>query len=165
MKQLILIAHNIRSAHNVGSLLRTADGLGVQKVYFTGYTPYPRLEIDSRLPHLAQKQHRQISKTALGAEDSIHWEQQSNIEPLIQDLRSSGYTIQALEQTKNATPLPSFQVPDKVALIVGHEVEGLEEGVLALCDGALVIPMFGQKESFNVVQAAAMALYHCRFMV
>lgn len=165
MKQLILIAHNLRSAHNVGSLLRTADGLGVQKVYFTGYTPYPLLETDPRLPHLAQKQHRQISKTSLGAEDSIDWEQQSDIEPLIQGLRSAGYSIQALEQTASAIPLPTFHAPDKVVLVVGREVEGLEEYVLALCDGALVIPMFGKKESFNVVQAAAMALYHCRFMV
>ncbi|MDQ5972185.1 MAG: hypothetical protein QG553_344 [Patescibacteria group bacterium] len=160
---IILIAHNLRSSHNVGSLLRTAEGLGVEDVYLTGYTPFPATAHDSRLPHIAQKVDRQISKTALGAETTQNWQQRDSIDDLVTELRAEGYTIAAVEQTGTAVALPSYQPPKKVALIVGREVEGIEPEVLALTDLQLVIPMFGSKESFNVVQAAAMALYHCRF--
>jgi 23S rRNA (guanosine2251-2'-O)-methyltransferase len=163
MKQLILIAHNLRSTHNVGSLLRTADGLGVQKVLLTGYTPYPLAAADERLPHMAAKIDKQIIKTALGAELSVDWEHSQTIEPVIAHLRTAGFQIFALEQADHAVSLPEFTAPDKLVLIVGREVEGLEPEVLKLSDGALEIPMLGKKESFNVVQAAAMALYHCRY--
>lgn len=162
MKELIIIAHNLRSAHNVGSLLRTAEGLGAQ-VVLSGYTPYPLLTPDDRLPHLAAKIHKQISKTALGAELQPIWRRQENIKELLTTLRADGYTIAALEQTADSIPLPGFAMPDKLALILGREVEGVEPEVLALCDQAVVIPMFGSKESFNVVQAAAMAMYAWRF--
>lgn len=165
MKQLIVIAHNLRSTHNVGSLLRTAEGLGVQKVYLTGYTPYPRLQNDGRLPHLAEKIHKQIQKTALGAEEQLAWQHTEELEPLLQQLKAEGYTIAAIEQSDESIRLPDYVVPEKLALIVGREVEGIEPEVLAQCDTVLEIPMFGQKESFNVVQAAAMVLYHCRFML
>lgn len=164
MRQLILIAHNLRSAHNVGSLLRTAEGLGVQSVFLTGYTPYPATKGDSRLPHITQKTHKQITKTALGAEQTLAWDHEAAIEPLLSRLRQEGYTIGALEQTPGAISLPTFHPPDKLVLIVGREVEGLEAEVLAECSVCLEIPMLGSKESFNVVQAAAMALYHCRYM-
>jgi 23S rRNA (guanosine2251-2'-O)-methyltransferase len=162
-RQLILIAHNLRSTHNVGSLLRTAEGLGVTKVYLSGYTPYPTQPGDSRLPHESAKLTRQIHKTALGAEDSQPWEHINQIEPLISELKQTGYTVAALEQTATAVPLPGYTPPPKLAIIVGREVAGVEPEVLALTDLQLVIPMSGQKESFNVVQAAAMALYHCSF--
>lgn len=162
-RKIILIAHNIRSTHNVGSLLRTADGLGVTKVYLAGYTPYPLMTNDERLPHLAQKIHRQISKTALGAETNVPWQHCEDVLPLFDELRDNGYTIAALEQTDRPIKLPDFQPPDKIAILVGREVEGIEPEVLEAVDFALEIPMFGQKESFNVAQAAAMALYHCRF--
>lgn len=164
MRQLILIAHNLRSTHNVGSLLRTADGLGIRAVYLTGYTPYPRLALDERLPHLAQKLDRQIAKTALGAERSVYWQHCPDIFKLISTLRAEDYMVTALEQAADSQPLPSFRPPDKCALIVGREVEGLEPEVLAACDQAVAIPMLGRKESFNVAQAAAMALYACRFI-
>lgn len=163
MRDLILIAHNVRSCHNVGSLLRTAEGLGVTRVFLTGYTPYPLRAGDTRLPHLAAKIHRQIQKTALGAELSQPWEQTDDIAPLLKKLRSEGYIIAAVEQAPGAASLPAFQPPDKLALIAGREVEGIEPEVLKRCDHILEIPMFGKKESFNVVQAAAMALYHSRF--
>ncbi len=161
--QIILIAHNLRSTHNVGSLLRTAEGLGVARVLLTGYTPYPLQPDDDRLPHLAQKIDRQISKTALGAEKLVDWRHFATIEQAITDLRKQGFVIAALEQAPGATELLSFEPPEKLAIIVGREVEGIEPAVLALCDLILEIPMLGRKESFNVVQAAAMALYHCRF--
>lgn len=163
MRQIILIAHNLRSCHNVGSLLRTAEGLGVDKVILTGYTPYPLRAGDSRLPHEAVKINRQISKTALGADEHIAWEQQPSIEVVIDMLRRDGWTLAAVEQARGSIALPDFTPPSKVALLVGREVEGVEIDVLKLMDAVLEIPMFGQKESFNVVQAAAMALYHCRF--
>jgi len=162
-RTLILIAHNLRSTHNVGSLLRTADGLGVQMVYLTGYTPYPLLSDDPRLPHIASKIHHQISKTALGAEDSQKWERRDDLESLLNELKADDYLICALEQTPESIALPDFNPAAKLAIVVGREVEGIEPEILALCDQALEIPMFGVKESFNVVQAAAMALYHCRF--
>ncbi|HWB39591.1 MAG TPA: RNA methyltransferase [Candidatus Saccharimonadales bacterium] len=163
MPDLALIAHNLRSTHNVGSLLRTADGLGVKKVYLTGYTPYPSREDDDRLPHLAAKIDKQISKTALGAEASQAWNRVETIESAIAELRQSGFQIVALEQTPNSQPLPDFKPGPKVALVVGREVEGIEPEILDLCDVAVEIPMFGSKESFNVSVAAAIALAYCRF--
>lgn len=163
MRQLIVIAHNLRSAHNVGSLLRTAEGLAVDTVYFTGYTPYPLTANDNRLPHLAQKIDRQISKTALDAEQFVSWQHRDNITAVISELRGQGFEIVALEQTADSQSLAEYVAPDKIALIVGREVEGLEPEVIAASDRAIEIPMLGKKESFNVVQAAAMALYHLRF--
>lgn len=165
MKQIILIAHNLRSAHNVGSLLRTAEGLGVQRVYLTGYTPYPHVENDARLPHLAAKIDKQIAKTALGAEKQAGWRHETEVESVIDDLKRQGFTVAALEQAPGAIKLPDYNPPEKLALVVGREVEGIEDEVLKMCDVAIEIPMFGNKESFNVAVAAAMALYHCRFMV
>lgn len=163
-RDIVVIAHDIRSTHNTGSLLRTCDGLGVRAVYFTGYTPYPALsENDPRLPHITQKLTRQIHKTALGAEDSVPWSHIEDIHACIRQLHSQGFTVAALEQTSRSTPLPDFKAPQKIALLLGREVEGIGPDILALCDVAVEIPMAGQKESFNVVQAAAMALYHLRF--
>ena len=163
MRQIVLIAHNLRSTHNAGSLLRTAEGLGVQKVILSGYTPHPMHENDRRLPHEAGKIGRAINKTALGAEDMVKWEHHADILPVIKKLQKSGYTVAALEQTEDSRELPGYHPPDKIALVVGREVEGIDPDVLDACDMTLEIPMFGKKESFNVVQAAAMALYHCRF--
>lgn len=163
MRDIILIAHNLRSCHNVGSLLRTAEGLGATRVYFTGYTPYPEAPNDQRLPHLRAKIERQIHKTALGAEQSVSWEQRDDLFATIAGLQKDGYTVVAIEQAPRAVLLPAFEPPAKVALLVGREVEGVEAEVLAYCNHIVEIPMFGRKESFNVAQAAAMALYHCRF--
>lgn len=158
-RQLVLVAHNLRSTHNVGSLLRTSDGLGVKKVYLSGYTPYPKSATDSRLPHLAEKINRQIAKTALGAEESSSWQQISSIDELLLGLRAQGYTLIALEQAPNAVAIDGYDPVDKMALIVGPEVDGLDKGVLAQVDTILEIPMHGKKESLNVSVAAAIALY------
>ena len=163
MRNIVLIAHNLRSTHNVGSLLRTAEGLGVEKVILSGYTPYPMHDEDRRLPHEAGKIGRQIKKTALGAEDSVKWEHHAEIVPVINRLKKNGYIVAALEQTDDAHLLHKYHPPEKIVLIVGREVEGLEPEILEACDVALEIPMFGKKESYNVAQAAAMGLYHCRF--
>lgn len=163
MRQIIIIAHNVRSTHNVGSLLRTAEGFGVQEVFLTGYTPYPMRSSDPRLPHIAQKLDAQIHKTALDAEKLLNWQWREDVVSVIDELRSDGYQIAAIEQHADSVKLPNYTVPDKLALIVGREVEGIEPKVLETVDTILEIPMFGKKESFNVVQAAAIGLYHCRF--
>lgn len=162
-RQIVVIAHDIRSTHNVGALLRTAEGLGVCHIYFTGYTPYPESAQDSRLPHIARKLTAQIHKTALGTESLVPWSHESDVQAVLTRLHASGYTLAALEQTATSTALPDYQPPQKLALLLGREVEGIEPELLSLCQVTLEIPMAGQKESFNVVQAAAMALYHCRY--
>lgn len=163
MRDVILVAHNLRSAHNVGSLLRTAEGLGVSKVVLSGYTPHPRHDNDRRLPHEADKAGRAIEKTALGAENMVRWEYHADLLPVLAKLKQQGYVVAALEQTDDAHLLHKYHPPHKIVLVVGREVEGLEPEVVDACDTALEIHMFGKKESFNVTQAAAMALYHCRF--
>lgn len=163
MRSIILIAHNLRSCHNVGSLLRTADGLGIDAVYLTGYTPYPLMPNDIRLPHIAAKLTRQIEKTALGAEKTVPWKHYHTALEPITELQKDGYAVTAIEQHPSSTALPEFVPSEKVVLLVGREVEGIEPEILALADSVVEIPMYGEKESFNVVQAAAMAMYHCRF--
>lgn len=163
MRDIILVAHNLRSCHNVGSLLRTAEGLGVERVILSGYTPHPAHANDRRLPHEAAKLTNQIHKTALGAEDLVAWEYHHDLLPVLTHFRKRKYVIAALEQTELSKPLPGYHPPQKIVLIVGREVEGIEPEIVQACDISLEIPMSGKKESFNVVQAAAMALYHCRF--
>src|SRR2546430_11852145 len=98
MRSIILIAHNLRSCHNVGSLLRTAEGLGIEKVILSGYTPYPMHTNDRRLPHLAQKITKQIHKTALGAEETLAWEHHADLLPVLARLKKRGYAVAGLEQ-------------------------------------------------------------------
>lgn len=163
MNDIVLLVHDIRSCYNVGSLLRTSDCLGVNQVVFSGYTPYPlKNDTDDRLPHIRNKIAKDIHKTALGAEDYIDWSYSNSITSSIQKLRSSGYLIVALEQTSQSISLPSFIPAKKIAILIGREVEGIDEQLLKLCDISVEIPMYGKKESYNVVQAAAIALYHCR---
>lgn len=164
MKSIVVIAHDLRSAHNIGALLRTSDGLGVEKVYLSGYSPFPSGgNIDTRLPHLVAKLDRQIRKTALGAEASVDWHYVENVHQIVDQLKTEGYVVAALEQAADSKSLTDFVVPDKIALVLGREVEGIAPGLLAECDVTLEIPMLGAKESHNVVQAAAMALYHLQF--
>ncbi|MBI1856964.1 TrmH family RNA methyltransferase [Candidatus Saccharibacteria bacterium] len=155
-----LIVHNLRSCHNVGSLLRTTEGLGITDVWLTGHTPYPSKENDTRLPHIARKLNAQIHKTALGAEKLIDWRHSEQIEPVLKQLKQEGFIIAGLEQHQKAINLAQFTPPPKIALIIGNEVSGLDAEILSLCSVILEIPMLGKKESFNVVQATAMALFH-----
>lgn len=163
MRRIIVIAHDVRSSHNIGSLLRTCEGLGVEMVYLTGYTPYPQHSQDIRLPHISSKTHAQITKTALGAEISQPWQHTENIAEVMANLQKQGFTIAALEQSEQSIQLPDYQSPQKIALLLGNEVNGVDSSILAQVDATLEIPMFGAKESFNVTSAASMALYHLRF--
>ncbi|MDB5161541.1 MAG: hypothetical protein JWM52_49 [Candidatus Saccharibacteria bacterium] len=157
MPGIIIIAHNIRSTHNVGSIFRTAEGFGVTQIILSGYTPYPTYEGDVRLPHIADKLTSQIHKTALDAERMVPFEYRE--QPPIEDLRARGYRIVGLEQDSRSIMLNDYSTPDKVVLILGEEVEGITEDIRTLCDDLIEIPMHGHKESFNVSVATGIALY------
>ena len=158
-RSIILIAHNIRSTHNVGAIFRSCEGFGVTKLYLTGYSPYPMQKNDDRLPHIIDKLTKQISKTALGAEKQLAFSHHENLSKLLASLSADGYEIAGLEQDENSTPLPEFKPPAKLALIIGEEVSGLTPEIRAQCQVLLEIPMFGRKESFNVSVATGIALY------
>lgn len=157
MPKIIVIAHNIRSTHNVGSIFRTCEGFGVTKFILSGYTPYPALPGDTRLPHIAEKLTKQIHKTALDAETMVPFEYQEI--PNIEVLKNNGFRIVALEQTETSINLKDYRPPEKVALVLGEEVYGVENNLLKQCDDIVEISMMGEKESFNVSVAAGIALY------
>jgi len=156
MPKITLILHNIRSTHNVGSIFRTAEGFGVQQIILSGYTPYPKIPNDPRLPHIAEKLTAQIHKTALGAEDLVPF---SFVGSLDNWIETSLLPLIALEQTEDSINLAEFNPPDEFALILGEEVNGIEVKYLEKAALAIEIPMAGQKESFNVSVACGIALY------
>ncbi len=164
MIDLILIAHNIRSIHNVGSLLRTAECLGIKTVYLTGYTPYPKVKNDPRLPHLAKKIDSQMAKTSLEAEKFLNIVPGLSLEKCVSELIEQNYSIVGLEQTNDSLDLKDYQPTNKTALIVGNERYGLDEEALQLCQQKIEIPMRGKKESLNVVQATAIAIYKLTYL-
>lgn len=139
---MYVLAHNIRSLHNVGAIFRNAAAFGVKKLFLTGYTPTPP--------------RKEIAKVALGAERFIAWEQ-CDIIKAIEMCKQTGYTVLALEQTPHARALHTIQ-EKKVALILGNEVEGIPQDILALCDGSAMIAMHA-KRSLNVSVAAGIAMY------
>ena len=156
MTKITVIAHNIRSTHNVGAIFRTAEGFGIEKIILSGYTPHPSHPGDARLPHEAEKITAQIHKTALGAETLVPFEYIEDIRPWL-----LGYPLPiiALEQTPTSVMLNDFTPPTEFALLLGEEVHGIEPDLLELCESAVEIPMVGKKESFNVSVATGIALY------
>jgi len=157
MSEIIVIAHNIRSTHNIGAIFRTCEGFGVSKIIISGYSPYPKLVVDTRLPHISEKLTAQIHKTALDAETMVPFEHQET--PDFESLKSKGYRIVGLEQDKRSVMLPDYKKPEKIVLLLGEEVNGITDEMRAMCDDLVEIPMFGQKESFNVSVAAGIILY------
>lgn len=133
---IVIILPNIRSAHNVGAFFRTADAIGVHKIYLTGYTPTPG--------------HPRVDKVSLGAEKSIAWEHRKTAPPLLRELRTKGYTIVALEKTKHSIDYRTWTPHFPLAIIVGNEVTGVTRSQLALADTIVHLPMLGTKESLNV---------------
>lgn len=158
MSEIIVIVHNIRSTHNVGSIFRTCEGFGVSKILLSGYSPYPKTENDPRLPHVADKATRQIHKTALGAEGMVPFEYSADVD--YEALRHAGYRIVGLEQATGSIQLTNYNPPKKLALVLGEEVHGISPLLLEQCDDIVEIPMVGKKESFNVSVATGIALYH-----
>lgn len=157
MPDIIVIAHNIRSTHNVGAIFRTAEGFGISKILLTGYTPYPSIPHDPRLPHISERLTAQIHKTALGAEAMVPFEYME-LPPLV-TLKDAGYRIVGLEQADRSISLNDYKTPEKVVLLIGEEVHGIEDALLEHCEDIIEIPMVGKKESFNVSVATGIALY------
>lgn len=156
MPRITLLLHNIRSAHNVGSIFRTAEGFGVTKIILTGYTPYPSHANDVRLPHLSEKITKQINKTALGATASVPFEYHDN---LLTWLHNNTLPLVALEQAESSINLRDYTPPEEFVLVLGEEVEGITSDLLSRCDSIVEIFMHGKKESFNVSVAAGVALF------
>lgn len=146
--QIVLIAHNIRSVWNVGTFFRNADCFNVAKIYLTGYTATPP--------------RKEISKTAIGAEEWIAWEYEQDPTSVIATLKADEFTIVGLEKTTNSQNIQEYTVPPKVALVLGHEVLGISADLLDLCDDVVHIEQFGKKESLNVSVACGIALYQLR---
>ena len=161
MPEIIVIAHNIRSTHNVGSIFRTAEGFGVKKIILSGYTPYPKIEKDARLPHLSEKITNQIHKTALGAEDSMKWRYFEETLPAIHELKAEGYTVFSVEQTENSISLETLHLDrtQKYAVILGHEVHGVQQSVIDASHGCIEIPQYGTKHSLNVSVTAGIVIW------
>lgn len=152
----VVIVHNVRSAHNVGSIFRTSDGAGVEKLYLTGYTPAPATDKDVYLTQA----HKTLAKTALGAEKNISWEKGTRLAPVLTKLKQEGFEIIALEQDKNSMDYREYKPKGKTALLVGNEVKGVDKKVLGQCDRVIEIPMHGKKNSLNVSVAFGIAAYH-----
>lgn len=154
-RTLTVILDNIRSAYNVGSIFRTADGLGVKKLYLCGITPTPK-EMDA------------LRKTALGAENTIKWEYHSDGLNVTKKIKDQGYHLIALERTAKSLFINDFR-PDPsdqriIALVLGNEKAGVDPGILALCDEVLALPMMGEKASLNVAVAFGAAAYWLSFI-
>lgn len=146
---LVIVLDNIRSLNNVGSVFRTADCLGIGKIYLCGITGKPP--------------HRDIHKTSLGAENSIEWDYFESITALLKQLKSQDYQLCALEQTDNSIDIREFQSTDRpLALILGNEIDGVSDEAIALCDTIVEIPQFGTKHSFNVAVSAGIALWEIK---
>lgn len=150
----ILILHDIRSALNVGAIFRTADGAGVQMMYLTGYTPAPR----DRFGRIDAK----ITKTSLGASETVPWEAVSDIDVVISKLKAEGVMVVAVEQSAESIDYKAFTSPGRTAYIFGNEITGVPETVLAQCDAVISIPMSGVKESLNVATTAGIIAFSHR---
>ncbi|HRX95069.1 MAG TPA: RNA methyltransferase [Chitinophagaceae bacterium] len=144
---IIAVLENVRSGYNVGSLFRTGDAFLLEAIYICGYSPYPP--------------HKEIKKTALGAEDTVAWKHFKKTNEAIDELRENGYKIFAAEQAEGSIALHQFHFePDeKVAIIFGNEVTGVEQSTIALCDGCVEIPQMGMKHSLNIATAAGVVLW------
>ena len=143
---LVLVLDSVRSLHNVGSVFRNADAFAVEKIYLCGISATPP--------------HREINKTALGATESVAWEYVEDTRTVIKKLKERNFDVYALEQTAESTYLSDFNVKaNKIALIFGHEVKGVQQAVIDLCDGAIEIPQLGTKHSFNVSVSAGIAMW------
>jgi len=141
---MILIAHDIRSLHNVGAIFRSADAFGVEKLYLTGYTETPP--------------RKEIAKVALGSQDRVAWEKREDAVSLVNELKGKGIKVYALDNRPGAVDIRTVDGED-AALVLGNEVEGVPEPLLNACDGTVEILMPGRKKSLNVAVATGIALF------
>jgi 23S rRNA (guanosine2251-2'-O)-methyltransferase len=144
---VVVVLDNIRSMHNVGSVFRTSDAFLIEAICLCGYTPQPP--------------HRDIHKTALGATETVDWFYFEKTKDAVAQLKQKGYAIYAIEQTDSSILLSSFnmQPSEKIAVILGNEVEGVDAALLPLCNGCIEIPQLGTKHSLNVSVAAGIVLW------
>lgn len=154
MHKIALLLHNIRSAHNVGSIFRSADAAGVSRVYLSGYTPAP----EDRFKRVQKN----IAKTALGAETFVAWEHRSAPTAIIEKLSADGWKIVGVEQDPHSIDYRNFKPRGPTLFIMGNEVRGLSKELRSHCDRLIEIPMHGAKESLNVSVAAGIILFHVR---
>ncbi len=143
---LTVVLNDIRSLYNVGTIFRTADGAGVEKIWLCGITGCPPQS--------------QISKIALGAEDRIPWEYHSDVYSVVQQLKKDGYQIVLLEQMDQSEEYHAYRPDGPVALVVGNEIAGVDASLIQLCDAAIEVHMAGIKNSLNVGVAFGVAAYH-----
>lgn len=144
---IIVVLENIRSAYNVGSVFRTSDAFLVEAIYIVGYTPQPP--------------HKEIKKTALGAEETVQWKHFATSADAIDNLRANGYNVYAVEQAEGSFKLNAigFDNGEKIAVIFGNEVAGVEQSTILLCDGCIEIPQLGMKHSLNIATAVGVVLW------
>lgn len=144
---LVVVLDNVRSSNNIGSIFRTSDAFLVNKIYLCGIC--------------AQPPDKEIHKTALGAEYSMHWQYFNTTEEAVLQLKNEGYTIIAVEQVVDSISLPDYspELNEKVALVFGNEVKGVQQEVVYLCDKTIEIPQFGTKHSFNIAVSAGIVLW------
>jgi 23S rRNA (guanosine2251-2'-O)-methyltransferase len=140
-----VLLENVRSLYNVGAFFRTADAVGLEKLYLTGITGYPPQSM--------------IAKTALGAEETVAWQHSGETEKTLVELRSAGYEIAAIETSAHAIDLFDWHPRFPVCVLFGHETDGLTARAAALADTHIRIPMLGRKHSLNVASAGAVVLY------
>ncbi len=144
---IVVVLDNIRSLNNIGSVFRSSDALRVEKIYLCGIT--------------AQPPHRDIHKTALGAEEAVPWAYVENTYELIKELKAEGFAVYAIEQTDSSRMLHQFSFPKerKTALVFGNEVKGVQQKVVDLCEGCIEIPQEGTKHSLNISVSVGMTLW------
>jgi 23S rRNA (guanosine2251-2'-O)-methyltransferase len=150
-KDAFIILENIRSSENVGSIFRTADAVGIKKIFLGGYTPAP---VDR-----FGRENKKLLKTALGAEQSVPWEKEADTGLLVKKLQQKGYQCIAVEQDSRAISYKSAKNSPLDVFIFGNEVEGVSQEILDLCDQWIDIPMHGEKESLNVSVSVGIILY------
>jgi 23S rRNA (guanosine2251-2'-O)-methyltransferase len=143
----IIVLDNVRSQSNVGSIFRTADAFLTEAIYLCGITATPP--------------HREIQKTALGATESVTWKYYSKTSDAINELRNKGYRIIGIEQAEGSVELQNLEIikREKYALVFGHEVNGVDQDILNLCDYCIEIPQFGIKHSFNISISVGIVLW------
>ena len=143
---IVIVLDNVRSALNVGSSFRTADAFRIEKLYLCGITATPP--------------NKEIRKSALGATESVKWEKVEDTESIIKKLKSEGFHTCAIEQTENSTMLNNFIPPEKqIAVVFGHEVNGVQQSVIDLCDQSIEIPQIGTKHSLNISVSVGVVIW------
>ena len=146
---LVVVLDNVRSLHNIGSIFRTCDAFLIESIYLCGISATPP--------------HREIHKTALGAEESVDWKYFDSAMQAVEFLQAGGYAVWGVEQTQNSISLEQFAIESgkRYAMVFGNEVHGIEQEVVNRCEGCIEIPQFGTKHSFNVSVSAGIVLWEC----